>query len=358
MTTASIIRQRLFNQGLLTRPFSTVQEVTEALGPVQGQDYYGTKWSLGMRCNRRDDEVEQAINEGKIVRTWPMRGTLHFVSPKDVRWILSLIGPYVIRQHATMSKAYGLDEKTYLKCFKILDRILAGGACLTRDEISENLNREGIATGTLRLSFIFYRAGMEKQVCFGPRKGKQFTYTLLDSWVPESYEVYDTDRALYELARRYFTTRGPATLRDFVWWSSLPKAVATRALEIVLPEITGETHKGITYYGPGVNASPAKSPGSFLLPGFDEYLLAYADRSAVIPQSYLKVVNQGNAMFMSTVVIKGKVRGSWKRTVQKDRIQMEAKPIDKFTSSEKEIVEKEARRLSRFLKLPVEIAFR
>jgi hypothetical protein len=271
---------------------------------------------------------------------------------------LSLIGPYVIRQHASHCKANGLDEKTFLKCFKILDRILADGTCLTRDEISDSLNREGIATGTIRLSFIFYRAGMEKQICFGPRKGKQFTYTLLDAWVPGSYEVYDTDRALYELSKRYFYTRGPATLGDFVWWSSLPKAVASRALEMVLPEITTDTHKGITYYGPGVDNFPGtKSPGSYLLPGFDEYLLAYTDRSAIIPHSFLKVVNQGNAMFMSTVVIKGKVRGSWKRTIQRETLQVEVKPIEKFTPQERLVIEKEARRFGRFLKLRAKVVF-
>jgi hypothetical protein len=224
MKRSEIIQGRLYNQGLSLQRHHTAEEVTEWMGAVQGQDYPGAKFSIGMRCGLNEDQVEQAIIDRKIIRTWPMRGTLHFVSAKDIRWILSLGAASMVRQHRSLYLRHGLDEKTFTKCFRVLEALLKDNESVTREEIADALNRKKIETGDNRLSFILYKAGGDGLICFGAKKGKQFTYTLLDRWSPGK-NLFTPDEALYELSKRYFQSHGPASLKDFMWWSGLPKVV-------------------------------------------------------------------------------------------------------------------------------------
>lgn len=358
MKNSFIIQNRLFNQGLLKIRFQAAQEVTDFMGPVQGQDYYGTLWSLGMRCGLNIKEVEQAIADRKIIRSWPMRGTLHLVSPQDIRWILDITRPYTLRQLNSAVRASGLDEKIFAKCFRIFERLFANGECLTRDEISKELNRHKIATDNYRLSYIFYRAGVEKRICFGERRGKQFTYTSMDSWIPSITAPPSREEAMYLLSKKYFQSRGPATLKDFMWWSSLSKSEALIGLDLVKGELIEESFEGTTYFMPASGELPRGGKKSFLLPGFDEYLLGYTDRSAIMDLQYARTLNQGNAMFMSTIVVNGKIIGSWKRVLKKDGVTIEAKSLEnKFTITEKAKIKAESKKYARFLGMKAQVIY-
>lgn len=192
-------------------------------GAVHAQDYRGALWGVGQRvAGATEADVERALAERSIVRTWPMRGTLHFVAPDDVRWMLRLLAPRAIARAAGRHRQLGLDAATFAQSRDRLTAVLAGGNQLTRDAIYAELDRSGISTAGQRGIHILAQLAMEGVICFGARRSKQQTFALLDEWVPSS-RMLEGDEALAELAARYFASHGPATLADFAWWSGLPR---------------------------------------------------------------------------------------------------------------------------------------
>ena len=213
--------QRLANQGLVSPSFTTPVDVVSWLGAVQAQDYYGAKWAVGQRMREAtDDAIEAAFTEGAILRTHVLRPTWHFVAPADIRWMLRLTAPRVNTTIGSYYRKLGLDDTVFRRTNKALTRALRGGRQLTRDALRQAVDRAGVVADGVRFGFILLRAELDGVICSGPREGKQFTYALLDERVPEA-RALTRDEALAELTRRYFTSRGPATVRDFVWWSGL-----------------------------------------------------------------------------------------------------------------------------------------
>src|SRR5713226_2242979 len=228
MTNLDIAHRRLHNQ-LITRPmFEKPDDVVKWLGAVQAQDYAGAKWALGLRMQGvTDDVIEQAFADGAIIRTHVMRPTWHFVAPADIRWMLALTAP---RINAYYNRKLELDDAVFRHSNAVLAKALQGGKQLTRSELASVLQLAGIAADNLlRSTYIIMRAELDGIVCSGARRGKQFTYALLDERVPQTRNL-DRDEALAEFARRYFTSHGPATLQDFVWWSGLAAADAKAGL--------------------------------------------------------------------------------------------------------------------------------
>ncbi len=211
--------RRLHNQLLIQHPFDQPNEVVAWLGAVQAQEYGHAKWALGMRLpGATDVDVERAIAEGSILRTHVMRPTWHFVTSADIRWMLELTGPRVHALNAYYYRQQGLDDALFARSNAVLAKALAGGNYLTRPELQAALAGAGIvADGGLRASYLMMRAELDMLICSGPRRGKQFTYALLDERAPAASSL-PRDEALAELTRRYFTSHGPATLKDFAWW--------------------------------------------------------------------------------------------------------------------------------------------
>ncbi|HEX8922520.1 MAG TPA: winged helix DNA-binding domain-containing protein, partial [Pyrinomonadaceae bacterium] len=248
MTTLDIAHRRLSNQQISGTLFKKPSEIVGWLGAVQAQDYLGSLWALGLRTQHAvEEEVEQAIAAGTIVRSWPLRGTLHYVAAADIRWMLKLGAPRTIARAASRYRELELDEATFAKSNRVLARALQGGKQLTRLELAAALNRAGIPTDGQRLIHLLNRSALDGLTCYAARRGKQFTFALLEEWVAEA-RTLERDEALAELARRYFTSRGPATLQDFVWWSGLTTADARAGLEMAKPHLTKEIIKGQTYW--------------------------------------------------------------------------------------------------------------
>lgn len=216
MARFDIPRQRLRNQGIAGATFKKPGDVVEWLAAVQAQDYAGAKWALGLRLqDATDDDVEQAFAEGAILRTHLLRPTWHFVTPADIRWMLALTAPRAHAVNADMSRKLELDNALFKRSNAALARALHGGRQLTRDELRGVLQKAGIATdGGLRLGYLLMRAELDGMVCSGARRGKQFTYALLDERAPHA-KTLGREEALAELAQRYFVSRGPATVQDF-----------------------------------------------------------------------------------------------------------------------------------------------
>jgi len=322
MTELNIAQQRLHNQHISRQTFAKPGDVVQWLGAVQAQDYAAAKWALGLRLqDTTDDDIEQAFSSGAILRTHIMRPTWHFVAPTDIRWLLALTAPRVNAAAAYWYRRLELDEALFARSNTALAKALQGGKQLMRSELVSVLQQAGIATaGEQRLTYILFRAELDGIVCSGARRGKQFTYALLDERAPQA-RLLERDEALAELSRRYFTSHGPATLQDFVWWSGLTMADARAGLAMVKSHFAHEEIDGQTYwFAPSTPFSQEIAQTTYLLPNYDEYIVGYTDRSAIFDAAHTKNLDaRGNVLFNHTIVINGRIVGTWKRVLKKDK---------------------------------------
>jgi hypothetical protein len=332
MKAPAIVSYRLHSHRISHTEFTKPHEVVAWFGAMQAQDYPHSKWAVGLRCaGVTDADVERAIADRSVVRTWAMRGTLQLVAAEDVHWLLSLVGPRIIARGAADDlRRFGLDEAEFARIDTLLDKVLRG-VQLTRKETYAALEAHGIKTEGQRGYHILNRAGLKGKICFGAPQGKAETFALLDEWLSSapSPSLSPTgrgdkpkrDAALAELALRYFRSHGPATLGDFVWWSSLTVAEARAGLTGAQPKLI-EEKVGDTTYWLADGAAPAKvqSPDVQVLPGFDEYLLGYTDRSLILEKAHNVSVIHSNGIFKPTVVVDGQIVGTWRRRVVKGKV--------------------------------------
>jgi hypothetical protein len=236
-----IPRERLSHQRIDGRALEQPVDVVRWLVASQAQDFAGAKWSVGLRTEAANDAaVERAFNEGAILRTHMMRPTWHFVTQEDIRWMLALTAPRVHAVNASRYRQLGLDAATLTKAVTTMTRALEGGHELTRDELRAALARARIGTDGQRMAYILMHAELEAAICSGARRGKQFTYALLDERAPRA-RVLSREDALAELGARYFASRGPATVQDFAKWSGLTLE-ARRGLEAAAPKLRRHVH--------------------------------------------------------------------------------------------------------------------
>ncbi len=356
MVPRDIASRRLINQQIATPTHKKPSDLVASLGAIQAQDYLGALWAIGLRLPRTTEaDIKQAIADRTIVRTWPMRGTLHFVAATDVRWMLELLAPRTIAGSAGRCRQLELNATVFVRSEKLVIKALQRGATLTRDQMYEQLERTRISTAGQRGIHILWRLAQEGIICFGAHAGKQPTFVLLDEWVPKAKRL-ERDEALAELARRYFTSRGPATLQDFAWWSGLKVSDARAGVEMVSSRLAQETIGGQAYWMPqNQQATPGASAEVNLLPSFDEYLLAYKDRKASLdPRDALKIVPGQGGMFLPTVVRDGRVEGTWRRTFKKNTVVITTNFFSSPKTRKTRAFADAAERYGHFLGVPLE----
>ncbi|MDP9177684.1 MAG: winged helix DNA-binding domain-containing protein [Gemmatimonadota bacterium] len=358
MKLTEIARQRLANQHLIGPRLATPSGVVATLGAVQAQDYPGAKWALAQRTlGAVDEAVEKEMTRGSILRTHVLRPTWHFVAPADIRWMLALTAPRVSAAMASYNRKLELDSTVFRRSNRALARALEGGRELTRTELSQVLRKAGIdVTGTQRLAHLMMQAELDAVVCSGARRGKQFTYALLDERVPAT-PVIDRDEALLRLAKIYFTTRGPATSKDFSWWSGLAAADVKRAIELARENLEQHTEGRETYwFGESVSAKVKRAPIAHLLPNYDEYFIGFKDRSAIgerLRKSRAKPPSQ--SFIANLVMIDGQLVGGWTRGFTKDHVSVALNIVTQVTRAERKEVIAAATSYGEFLGLPVDI---
>jgi hypothetical protein len=352
MANLDIAHQRLLNQRLAANPFEKPDEVVDWLVAVQAQDYFGAKWALGLRLRQdaHDADIDRAFNTGDILRTHVMRPTWHFVTPTDIRWLLALTAPRVQAVNATMYRKLELDSVTLKRSHKALIKALQGGKQLTRDELRDALEKRGIAADNgQRLAYIVMQAELDGLICSGPRRGKQFTYALLEERAPP-VKALKRDEALTEFARRYFASHGPATVRDFAKWSGLTNADAKRGLESIKDQLQHEVLNGDDYWFVPTR-SPAKpaSPTAYLLSVYDEYIIGYKDRSMIAEAEIAaRLFTLGNAL-TAVIAMDGQIVGTWRRTLNQGVAVIEINPFRRLTKAEQRAVATAAQRYGEFL---------
>ena len=360
MTTADVSRLRLGAQGIAPPAASpTPEAVVTRLGAVQAQDYPGALWSLALRtpaATRAD--VERAIAERTIVRTWPMRGTLHFVPAADARWMLELLTPRVVKGAAGRHRQLELDDTAFARSRTIVARALERHHVLTRGALFAELAQGGVSTAGQRGIHIVQRLCMERMLVFGPHDEKQPTFTLFDEWIRHSVRL-DRDDALRTIAERYFTGHGPATLRDFVWWTGLTVKDAKAGLALAQLSLERMVVGDVELYASGERPVPDDAaPRAHLLPGFDELMLGYRDRSpSLAPEHADRICPGANGMFLATLVLDGRVVGTWRRSARAQSVTIEATPLGKLAAARRNEFVEPAERYGRFVGLRVALTW-
>ena len=356
MTPSEISYMRLYNQQIEGSRLNTAKELIGWKGAMQAQDYAMAKWAIGQRVpGTTDKSVEEAYNAGEILRTHLMRPTWHFVTADDIYWMLELTAPQVKRVLKTRDKQLELSESIFSKSRDMLERMLSNCLSMTREELTQEYANINVATNENRLSHLLMRAEMDGIVCSGPMRKNKLTYSLLADRAPVR-TVLSRDEALATLAGRYFKSHGPATLRDFAWWSGLSVTEARKGLEMIKPAFLSEAIATQTYwFTDTINSRPTAAPSVHLLPAYDEYLISYANRSAALAIVNNKKTISDNGIFRPVIVIDGQVEGIWKRTTIKDKVKIETSHFKVHDSETIRSLKKEATRYGIFLDKKIDL---
>jgi len=238
----------------------------------------------------------------------------------------------------------------------MIQRVLEGGETMTRVEIATHLKRHKIPADGLKLAYLMMQAELDGVICSGPRVGKQFTYELLDDRVPAT-KPKARDEALAELAKRYFASHGPATVRDFAWWSGFATKEAQQAIDSVRPVLESSTIDGLTHWSADDRKGSAKSHVAMLLPNYDEYLIAYKDRAAFVDHARAaNIAARTGGAFANHLMIDGRLAGGWSRTIKPNTVHIEVAPYKKLAPAQSRAVSNAADCYGEFLGLPVELS--
>ncbi|QMU30733.1 winged helix DNA-binding domain-containing protein [Adhaeribacter radiodurans] len=353
-----IALHRLFNQQIEKNRFSTPLDLIRWLGAIQAQDYAMAKWAMALRLpNGTDAVIEDALNQSNIIRTHIMRPTWHFVAASDIRWMLQLTAPHLKRIAASMNRQLELDEQVFSKIYQILFKSLEGGNHLSRQEIMATINQAGILTNGLRAGHIMFQAELDGVVCNGVKQNKQFTYALLDEKVPPCTKNFTRHEALAELAMRYFTSHGPATIQDFTWWSGLTLTDARLGLNQVKTNLISETIEDLTYWLADEATPETYNPASLhLLPAFDEFMISYKNRTASLLPAHFKETITGNGIFKPIIVVNGKVVGLWQTSPEKSKIKLHLSLFDSTVKLDKELLAAAVQKYAVFRNALIEIS--
>lgn len=384
---------------------ASVAEVVTWLGAMQAQDLASGLWSFGVRLpGHTAADVTAALERREAVRTWPMRGTIHFVPARDARWMLDLMAVRMLKGAARARERLGLSDETVAAAMDALGTALAGGGRLSRSDCLAVLARKGIDAGGSRGYHLLCHAAQRGLVCIAPNLGNEQSFVLLDEWVPDPHRP-ERDEALGIIALRFFRGRGPTTRHDFAGWTGLTAADAKRGIAVAGDALTRVTVDGLeTYLASDLldttppdtasadtaalgtapsddalldTASPcdalpgAVPPGNapvtttapapvgdelLVLPGFDEYLLGYKDRSLMVADEHrAAIIPGGNGVFQPTVVRGGQVVATWKRAVSKSKVKISVRPLVPLGGSDRAEAERAFERYARFLGLIPEV---
>lgn len=358
MDATDISTLRLCNQQISATNLKTVKELVGWMGAMQAQDYNQAKWAIGVRLpHLTETQIESAFNQGEIFRTHLMRPTWHFVSADDIYWLLELTAKQIKSTTKSRKRDLGLTEGELIKSKEVLIKSMEGNRALTREELSDQLNLAGINTYEQRLPHILMDAEIDGIICSGGISGKKQTYALLEERVPVK-KIFSKEESLALLAKKYFTSHGPATLPDFIWWSGLPVSDARKALEMNKTTLISETIDTDNYwFADSVNLLSSPPDSVYLLPAFDEYLISYKNRSAAITADHHTKAISNNGIFRPVIVVNGQISGLWKRTIKKDAVLIELDHFRVHNKKEIGLIEKAAETFGHFSEKKTEVKF-
>ncbi len=362
MTNLAIAHARLRNSRLATDPLATSQDVVRWFGAVQSQDVPGALWAIAQRlpAGTGVEEVAGAFDHGEIIRTHALRPTWHFLAPDELRWIQALTGERVHRVAGSMYRRLGLDAAEFRRAEAAMREALSGGRALTRDELRPPVAATGLdVADPLVITHLAMHAELDAVICSGPRRGKEFTYQLVDERIPAT-PPRTADDALRDLAGRYFTSHGPALVHDMAWWSGLTVTAVRRGVELagdVLEhrEIDGKRYVAATG---GFEPADVTDPHVLLLSNYDEYLGSYTDYSPIFDVSLPQARTVADVLGVHIVVRDGLVVGGWRRAFRGRRAVATVSLLKPLSAEERRALERETERWAAFFGLQPELVVR
>jgi hypothetical protein len=358
MKPTALIAQRMYGLRLhSSAQTASVLKTVTWMGALQAQDYQSGLWAIGTRMtDTTRADIELALARREIVRTWSMRGTWHFIPAADVRWMQDLLAVRLLPALRKYSADYGFDEAGLSHCRNVLVKALEGGRSLSREQLVQHLVRANISRASEAGNHLVRHFGNEGLLCNGLIEGKELTFTLRDEWVSKPV-IIDRDAALAELALRYFRSHGPATLHDFVWWTGLTIGDARNAIAAVGPTLIRRIINESEHWFVGDSDAPTASAVE-LLPAFDEHLLGYRDRSAVLDADRANSICPGaNGVFRPTLVVKGRVVGLWKKKETAKKLIIEVRPYAPLSKATQRDTEAAVQRIGGFYGKSTSVAF-
>lgn len=312
MTVKELIQRRLINQKLASTEFESCVDVVSHFGAMQSQDYAMAKWAVGMRMRKASDlDIEMCVNSGDIIRTHVLRPTWHFVSHKDVRWMMELSAPYVKKATQYVDRQVGLTDEVFKKVWKVIEAALQREDNLSKEDLMDRLAKRKMDVDNLMATQILIRAELEMRVCSGVRRKNKATYSLFDKKVPQAEKIAKKD-SLVKLASVYFNSRSPATVKDFMWWSGLSLSDAKFGISGLGENLQRVSLDGLDYLY-FENTHYQKKKTSVLLPAYDEYMVGYSEgRNVAFPPDIDKSL-LGNGVFKPIALFDNTIAGTWKK---------------------------------------------
>jgi hypothetical protein len=318
---------------------------------MQAQEYQIAKWSIGQRARDvRENDVTEAIVNGTILRTHVLRPTWHFVLPADIRWMLALTAPRIRAMMRSYDRKLELDGPLLTRAFDAMIEALDGGRHRTRTELADVLHDAGIEARGQRLAHVVMHAELDALVASGAPRGKQQTYALLEERAPAT-RVRDEDEALAELATRYFASRGPATSKDFRWWSSLTAGDAKRAIEAAGNRIEQYVRDERTWFVAEPSSVPRarRSSAAHLLQIYDEYIVAYTEsRDLLASDARSRPGMWDGGRILHAVVLEGRLVAQWRYALSGASITIEIRPIRALDRDARDAIAAAAERFTAF----------
>lgn len=389
----AVLQHRLRSQGLTTPALSPRGDpagVVDRLFALQGQDLPGALWSLGLRSESTLAQVAAAFDAGTLVRSWPLRGTLHVLRGEDLPWVLALTAERTLRSATRRREELGLDPGTLENARAVASAALADGKQLGRRELLALFESAGIGTSGQRGYHLLWHLAVTGSIVLGPMRGNEQLFVLLEEWIPRR-RTLDREASLAELVRRYLTGRSPATEADIAWWSKLPLTAVRTGLAAAAAEVEEVEYRGVAHWqvrndgaeaagrtadsagrpdeaaagtgtgpagtGTGAGGKDLRTRPVVLLPGFDEYLLGYADRSAALaPEHAPLTVPGGNGVFKPTLVVDGRIAGLWSRASTAGKTVLTIHPFAPLPQRVLPGIRQAGAEYGRFLGTPVEVA--
>lgn len=340
------------------RGASVITDTVRSLLAMQAQDLASGCWSIGVRTGASLADVHAAVDARLITRSWPMRGTLHFLATEDVRWMCRLLNDPMNAGIRARWAGLEIDDAVLDDARDVVVAALTGGRRLSRPAAMDLLRENGISPDGQRGLHILSSFCRDGLLCQGPPDGRQPTFVLLDEWVPWSWDP-GREEAMATLAERYVLSHGPVTEKDLAGWIAKPLAFAREAIALAGGRIVEERIGAASYLVHVDAPPPTPRPGLQLLPGFDEYILGYKDRSAVLTAAQERlVVPGGNGIFLSTVVLGGQVIGTWGRRVTSRTVEVTVAPFRDLTTTHRRDIARAAAAYGAFLGLPAEVSFK
>ncbi len=321
---------RMVNQRLWGEPFEDIHSCVRSLGAMQAQEFPYARWSIVQRTRAvTEPMVDELIADGRILRTHLMRPTWHFVAREDITWLLRLTGHRVHAVNAPYYRANGLTDFT--RTNTLFAKALASGQHLERKQMRAVLEKAGLTMENLAFTLTLMHAELDGIICSGAPRGKQQTYALVEERAPDAISL-SHDEALAELVRRYFTTRGPATLKDFSWWSGLTQADGRKGLAMLGSTVDSTVVDGRTYwFGSDLPRPQMAQPRVDLVQVYDEIGMAYTEsRDAGL----LSDVPRQDPAYYNSILLNGKLIGHWRRTVKGRSVTFEIQLFRKLTKGE------------------------